>query len=220
MLDVKKSTLLKIDTLIERYPALEICRDSLINAVEEICETFKNGGKLMTCGNGGSAADSFHIVGELMKGFLLPRRIEDFNKDFYLKLEENFPDDADYFKNHLQCALPAISLVGETSLMTAFANDQAADLSFAQQVFGIGNKGDLLLAITTSGNSINVLYAVKVAKLKGIKTIALTGRTGGKVKSLADISICVPADSAHTIQEFHLPIYHMICMAAENEFFS
>ena len=116
--------------------------------------------------------------------------------------------------------MPAISLVDEAALTTAFSNDQASDLAFAQQVFGLGEGGDVLLAITTSGNSTNVLHAVKVAKLKGLKTIALTGRTGGKVKDLADISICVPADTAHTIQELHLPVYHMLCLAAENEFFS
>ena len=217
---MKNSTLKKIDELIERYPALEICRDDLINAVEMICESFRNGHKLLTCGNGGSAADSMHIVGELMKGFLLKRSIKDFDSDLYEKLKKNYPQDVEYFTENLQCALPAISLVGETALTTAFANDQAADLIFAQQVLGLGREGDILLAITTSGNSINVLHAVKVAKLKNIFTIALTGRTGGKIKNLADISICVPADSAYTIQEFHLPIYHMICIAVENEFFT
>ena len=216
---MKKTTLKKIDDLIDRYPALKICRDDLINAVEMICESFRNGHKLLTCGNGGSAADSMHIVGELMKGFLLKRSIKDFDSDLYEKLKKNYPQDVEYFTENLQCALPAISLVGETALTTAFANDQAADLIFAQQVLGLGREGDILLAITTSGNSINVLHAVKVAKLKNIFTIALTGRTGGKIKNLADISICVPANSAYTIQEFHLPIYHMICIAAENEFF-
>ena len=217
---LKSSTLSKIDELIGRYPNLEICRDSLHKSVEAICEGFRGGHKLLNCGNGGSASDSMHIVGELMKGFILPRSIKDFKSDFYNKLNESYPDDVEYFANNLQCALPAISLVGETALTTAFSNDQAPDLAFAQQVLGLGDAGDILLAITTSGNSANVLHAVKVAKLKGLKTIALTGRTGGKVKDLADISICVPADSAHTIQEFHLPVYHMLCLAAENEFFT
>lgn len=216
---IKKSTLLKIEELIKRYPALAICRDDLVNAVEAICESFCAGNKLMTCGNGGSAADAQHIVGELMKGFLLPRKIKNHDKDFYNELKKNYPEDAEYFEKYLQCALPAVSLVGETSLMTAFTNDNCADLIFAQQVYGIGKAGDVLLAITTSGNSVNILQAVKVANIRGIKTIALTGRNGGKIKSLADISICAPADSAHTIQEFHLPIYHMLCIALENEFF-
>ena len=217
---LKHSTLYKIDELIERYPNLEVCRDNLNKSVTAICESFRGGHKLLTCGNGGSASDAMHIVGELMKGFILPRSIKEFNSDFYTKLKNIYPDDVEYFAKNLQCTLPAISLVGETALTTAFANDQASDLAFAQQVLGLGNNDDILLAITTSGNSTNVLHAVKVAKIKGLKTIALTGRTGGKVKALADISICVPADSAHTIQELHLPVYHMLCLAAENEFFN
>ena len=217
---LKFSTLSKVDELIERYPNLNICHDSLNKSVLAICESFRDGHKLLTCGNGGSASDSMHIVGELMKGFILPRSIRDFYSGFYDRLKADYLDDAEYFANNLQCALPAISLVGETALTTAFSNDQAPDLAFAQQVLGIGNTGDILIAITTSGNSTNVLHAVKVAKIKGLKTIALTGRTGGKVKDLADISICVPADSAHTIQELHLPVYHMLCLAAENEFFT
>lgn len=198
---------------------MEICRGDLNAAVETICEGFRGGGKLITCGNGGSAADAMHIVGELMKDFLLPRRIEDFNPEFVKRAQELFPSDVEFFKANLQCALPAISLVGETSLMTAFANDRASNLIFAQQVFGLGKCGDVLLAISTSGNSDNVLFAVEVAKIMGIKVVAMTGRRGGRLRHLSDVSICVPADSAYTIQEFHLPIYHMFCIAAENEFF-
>ncbi len=171
---IKQSTLLKVNELIERYPALRICREDLNRTITTICESFRNGNKLITCGNGGSAADALHIVGELMKGFLKKRSIVNFDVDFYERLMANYPDDVEYFTKNLQCALPAVSLVGETALTTAFSNDQAPDLSFAQQVFGIGNIGDVLLAITTSGNSANVIHAVKVAKLKGIKTIALT----------------------------------------------
>ena len=198
---------------------MEICRADLIISVEKICESFRAGHKLITCGNGGSATDAFHIVGELMKGFKLPRKIEDFKPEFVKRAEELFPNDANYFKANLQCALPTISLVGETALTTAFANDNAPDLAFAQQLFGIGQKGDVLLAISTSGNSDNVIYAVEVAKILGITSIALTGRHGGKLKHLSDYAVCAPADTAYTIQEFHLPIYHMICLAAENEFF-
>ena len=219
MINIKESTVRKVDELIERYPALEICRESLMIAVEKICECFRNGNKLIVCGNGGSAADAMHIVGELMKGFLLPRKIEKFNPKFVKRAEELFPSDVNYFKTYMQCALPAISLVGETALTTAYSNDNAPDLVFAQQVFGIGQAGDILLAISTSGNSENVIYAVEVAKIMGITTIAMTGRRGGKLKHIADYAICAPADSAHTILEFHLPIYHMICLAVENEFF-
>ena len=189
-------------------------------AVEKICDSFRNGNKLITCGNGGSAADAMHIVGEMMKGFILPRKIDEFNPEFVKRAQELFPADVEYFKANLQSALPAVSLVGETSLITAFSNDVMPNLIFAQQVFGLGRRGDVLLAISTSGNSDNVLFAVEVAKIMGITVVAMTGRHGGRLRHLSDVSICVPADSSHTIQEFHLPIYHMICLAAENEFFN
>ena len=216
---MKQSTPKKIDELIKRYPELEICRKDLNSAVRKICNCFGAGNKILICGNGGSAADALHIVGELMKGFILPRKIETFDKNFIDRAEKLFPADVDYFKKNLQCALPAISLVSEISLNTAVANDNAADLIFAQQVFGLGKRGDILLAISTSGNSANVLYAAKVAKILGLEIISLTGRSGGKLKNISDVTICAPADSAFTIQEFHLPIYHALCIAAENEFF-
>ena len=219
MIIIKDSTHKKIDELIERYPALEVCRADLIVITEKICNGFRTGHKLITCGNGGSAADSMHIVGELMKGFILPRKIQEFKPDFVKRAQELFPSDVNYFKAYLQCALPAVSLVGETALTTAYSNDNAPALVFAQQIFGIGQAGDVFLAISTSGNSDNVIYAVEVAKIMGITTIAMTGRRGGKLKHLSDFSVCVPADSSHEIQEYHLPIYHMLCLAAENEFF-
>ncbi len=198
---------------------MEICREQIFASVEILCEGFGNGGKLITCGNGGSAADAMHIVGELMKSFLLPRKIDDCKPEFLARANEMFPSDVEYFKANLQGALPAISLVGETSLLTAFANDVTPNLIFAQQVFGIGRRGDVFLAISTSGNSDNVLFAVEVAKIMGLKVIAMTGRRGGRLRHLSDAAICVPADSAYSIQEFHLPIYHMMCMAVEYEFF-
>ena len=148
-----------------------------------------------------------------MKGFLLKRKIDDV---MYAKMKKVCPAEADYLRDNLQGALPAISLVDEIGLNTAFANDQAPDLSFAQQVLGIGNAGDVLLGISTSGNSTNVIYAVQMAKVKGVKSIVLTGKKGGKLKPLADICICVPDDETFRIQELHLPVYHMLCIAAEN----
>ena len=216
---MKNSTVEKISELIARYPALEICRADLISAVEKICKSFRAGNKLLVCGNGGSAADSLHIVGELMKGFNLPRKLDDFNKNFIERAEKIFPDDINYFKKNLQCALPAISLVGETALITAISNDNAADLIFAQQVLGLGKRGDILFAISTSGNSANVLYAAKVAKVLELEIISLTGRGGGKLKNISDVTICAPADETFKIQELHLPIYHAVCIAVENEFF-
>ena len=213
---MKETTKKTLDMLFERYPALELCRADILAAAEAICACYHAGGKLLLCGNGGSAADAEHIVGELMKGFLKKRPL---TREIRERLRELFPQDADYMSENLQGALPAVSLVNSVALGTAFANDQAADLVFAQQVLGLGREGDVLLAISTSGNSKNVLYAVEIARARGLKTIALTGRSGGKLKPLADITIAVPEDETYRIQELHLPVYHAICIAAEEEFF-
>ncbi len=213
---MKQSTLKSVDTLIEHYPEMEICREDLVRAVELLCESYRQGHKLLVCGNGGSASDSEHVVGELMKGFIKKRPI---GEELYSKMKSVCPEHADYLRSNLQGALPAIALVNETALTTAFANDQAPDLSFAQQVLGLGQQGDVLMGISTSGNSANVIYAVEMAKVQGMPTIALTGRSGGKLKPLADVCICVPNDVTYRIQEYHLPVYHMLCIAVEEEFF-
>ena len=215
---IKETTLAAVDGLIARYGALEVCRADLTAAVTALCESYRAGHKLVVCGNGGSASDAEHIVGELMKGFLLPRKL---GANWAKRLREVCPDEADYLLENLQGALPALSLVNQVALNTAFANDQAPDLSFAQQIFGMGNAGDVLLGISTSGNSANVIYAIQMARAKGMKTIALTGESGGKIgaRALADICIRVPDAQTYRIQEYHLPIYHMLCIAVENEFF-
>ena len=205
-----------LELLFSRYPALESCRADVIAAAETVCDAYHAGGKLIVCGNGGSAADAEHIVGELMKGFLKKRPLPEALRE---KMKAAFPDDADYLCKNLQGALPALSLVNAVALGTAFANDQAADLVFAQQVLGAGREEDVLLAISTSGNSKNVVYAVETARVLGLRTIALTGRSGGKLKGLADITIAVPDDETYRIQELHLPVYHALCIAAEEEFF-
>lgn len=216
---VKKSTIDKVEELIARYPVLSVCRADLVAAVEAVCESYRTGGKVIICGNGGSASDSEHVVGELMKGFLLKREIKG---ELAERIRAAAPEHADYLIANLQGALPALSLVNQVALNTAFANDQAPDLSFAQQLLGMGDAGDALLAISTSGNSTNVVYALDMARVKGVKSIALTGRSGGKIKAqqMADICICVPEDETFKIQELHLPVYHMLCIAAENEFFA
>ena len=206
-----RQTFIEIDKLVNRYPALEICRDSIIQAVEIIRDSFKSGGKLITCGNGGSASDAQHIVGELMKSFAIRRKVDP-------KILERTEDP--FVKENLEGTLPAISLINETALITAFANDRTADLIFAQQILGIGNSNDVLLAISTSGNSKNVIHAIEVARAKNLKTIALTGRSGGKLRDRVDVAIRVPSDITYQIQEFHLPIYHAICLELEREFFS
>lgn len=205
-----------MESLLVRCPVLEVCRAPLFAAAEAVCECYRAGGKVMTCGNGGSAADAEHIVGELMKGFCKKRPIP---PELRARMEEVCPDDAAYLADHLQCALPALSLVNPVALTTAFANDCAPDLSMAQQVLGIGAPSDVLLAISTSGNSKNVIYAVETARIKSVKSIALTGRSGGRLKGLADITIAVPDDETYRIQELHLPVYHALCLAAEEEFF-
>lgn len=192
--------------LLDRYPQLNICTKDIEKALALMIDTYKNGGKILVSGNGGSASDADHIVGELMKGFLKDRKVTD----------ERVPQE---LREKLQGALPAISLCAHTSLMTATMNDNDADMIFAQQVYGYANENDLLIALSTSGNSKNVVNAVKVAKALGVKTIALTGETGGILKEMADVAICAPSTETYKIQEYHLPIYHYLCARIEKEFF-
>ena len=212
---MKETSMKRVDILVERYSQLNVIKQDLINAVEKIIEAYKNGNKIMVCGNGGSAADSLHIVGELMKAFVLPRKL---TVEMQEKIEK-VSSKPEYLQKNLQMALPAISLVNEVSLLTAYANDMAPDLNFAQQILGQGKKGDILIAISTSGNSENVIYAVEVAKAMDIISISLTGKSGGKLKNLSDITIAVPETETYKIQELHLPVYHAICLAIEAEFF-
>lgn len=213
---MKESSRFYINQLIERYPNLLSCKDNIEKSVEIMISSYRNGGKLLICGNGGSAADSEHIVGELMKGFILPRKM---NSKMYDSLKNSCEEDANYLYENLQLGLPAISLVSHTALYTAFANDQAPDLCFAQQVLGYGKKEDVLLGISTSGNSKNVVYAVEVAKTLGLKTISLTGKKDSKLSRISDLTIKASSTVTFQIQELHLPIYHAMCLALENEFF-
>ena len=199
-----------IDNLIMRFP--ELSGLPVHRSVEAICSCYRDGGKLLICGNGGSAADALHITGELMKGFILERPID---KSIQEKIRTIYPAEADYLISNLQGALPAISLVSEAALISAFSNDKAADLCFAQQVMGHGMKGDVLIAISTSGNAVNVRYAAQIAKVKQMTVIALTGDTGGDLKNYADILLNVPAKETYLVQEYHLPLYHAICAAVE-----
>ena len=200
----------------EKYPALTDCMNDIAKAAEIICESFRRGGKLLICGNGGSASDSLHIVGELMKSFVLSRPIDDVTKQ---NLAACAGEDAELLCNNLQGALPAIALVNETALTTAYSNDVSPDLIFAQQVLGYGTAGDVLLGISTSGNSRNVALAAKVARAKGVSVISLTGEGGGKLKDLSDVTVAVPLRETYQIQELHLPVYHALCLIIEQEFF-
>lgn len=206
-----------METLVAKYPELSSCRQDIKLAFETLVSSYRNNGKVLLCGNGGSASDCEHIVGELMKGFTLKRPVD---SEYRKRLLEIDPFEGEYLANHLQQALPAISLVSQTALMTAFVNDVAADMVFAQQVYGYGNKQDVLIGLSTSGNSSNVIKAFKVAQALGMKTISLTGKSGGKLKEISDVSICVPWEGTVDIQERHLPIYHTLCIMLEKEFFA
>ncbi len=202
--------------LFERYPVLQECETDLTAALSILTTAYENGRQLLVCGNGGSAADSEHIVGELMKGFLKPRRIA---ATAATRLKASGGTLGAEIADKLQAALPAISLVSQTSLISAITNDIAGEMIFAQQVYGLGKSGDVLLGITTSGNSRNIINAVTVAQAFGLKSIILTGRSGGTVASLADVAIRVPADNVAEIQELHLPVYHWLCIELEEQFF-
>ena len=207
---MKMKSLMYIEELISRYENLRCCKESIIAACDCLIESYRNGNKLLVCGNGGSAADSEHIVGELMKGFILPRKL---SHDLVDRINDKELTDA------LQYGLPAISLVSHTALSTAFSNDQLPSAVFAQQVLGYGKSGDVLLCISTSGNSLNCVYAAKVAKAIGIKVVSLTGEKESNLKELSDITVQAPSKETFKIQEYHLPIYHAICLAIENEFY-
>lgn len=213
---MKETTKEILEELFVRYPALTACRGDIKYAMEALLQCFYLNGKLLVCGNGGSAADCEHIVGELMKAFRLARHLEPEQQS---RIREMYPEDAELMITSLQRAVPAISLASQTALMTAFGNDVSAQMLFAQQVLSYGQPGDVLLAISTSGNSPNILYAAKIAHLQGMCVIALTGESGGKLKGYSDITICVPSHITYQIQEYHLPIYHCMCACVENELF-
>lgn len=205
------------DRLMERYPDLLPCLSGIEEAYHALFTSFRAGGKLLVCGNGGSAADSEHMVGELMKGFMMARPIPQGVVD---RLREAFGDEGAALAVKLQGALPAIALVGQNALATAISNDTDAAAVFAQQVYGYGRSGDVLLGISTSGNSRNVVQAAQVARVLGLRTVALTGRRGGALAELSDVAVRVPYDDTPGVQERHLPIYHALCIALEEAFFT
>ena len=205
-----------VDELIERYPVLDDSREDIVKAYFTLEESYLHGGKLLVAGNGGSAADANHIVGELMKGFCLPRKM---SEEFADKLKAVDEERGSVLADKLQGALPAIALDNHNALNTAFMNDVDGALIYAQQVNGYGNAGDVFLGITTSGNAGNVMYAAVVAKAKGMKVIGLTGKTGGKLAGVADVCIRVNETETYKVQELHLPIYHCLCLMVEKRFF-
>lgn len=205
-----------VDLLMERYPVLKSCEKEIIDAYFVMQVSYENGGKLLVAGNGGSAADSEHIVGELMKGFKMARKS---SAEYAEKLLEAEPELGKVLAENLQGALPAIALDGHLALSTAYMNDCEPLLCFAQQINGYGKEGDVFLGISTSGNSKNVLYASTVAKAKGMKVLGLTGQQDSKLSVYADVCVKAPETETYIIQELHLPIYHCWCLMLEDYFF-
>lgn len=205
-----------LEELMERYPALEGEKGQIQRSYELIRDSFEAGGKLLIAGNGGSCADAEHIVGELMKGFVKRRPVEAETAE---KLKAADPVRGAELADKLQQGLPAIALTGHTALNSAFANDVDSKMVYAQQVMGYGKVGDVFLGISTSGNSENILYASAVAKAKGMKVIGLTGRDGGELRRVSDAVIVAPEQETFKIQEYHLPVYHALCLMLEEHFF-
>ena len=195
-----------MENLHKRYPSLALCREDIEKALELMIDTYENGGKVLVCGNGGSAADSEHIVGELMKGFMLKRTVTD----------ERIPE---HLRCGLQGALPAISLPSQNAILSAFINDVDPEMMYAQLVYGYAKENDLVIGLSTSGNSKNVVNAIEVAKCVGAKTLALTGEKESKLSELCNVTIKVPEIETYKIQELHLPVYHFLCEQTERSFF-
>ena len=205
-----------LDELISRYPVLAPVKADIRTAYEMLKECYERGGKLLIAGNGGSCADSEHIVGELMKGFVKRRPVTEEMKE---ALEKADPVRGKELSEKLQGGLPAIALVDHAALSTAFANDVDGMLSYAQQVNGYGKPGDVFLGISTSGNAENVMYAAVTAKAKGMQVVGLTGKDGGKLAGIADAAVIVPEMETYKIQELHLPVYHALCLMLEHRFY-
>ncbi|HAP8890065.1 TPA: SIS domain-containing protein [Enterococcus faecium] len=205
-----------IDLLIKRYPALEVIKQEIIDGYLIMEECYLNGGKLLVAGNGGSAADSEHIAGELMKRFKIPRPV---SQEFADKLIAVDPVRGPELAKNLECGLMAIPLVAHEALSTAYINDVDGLGVFAQQLFGFGRPGDVFLGISTSGNSKNVMSATVVARALGMKVIGLTGAKGGVLATVADVCVKAPETETYMIQEYHLPIYHCWCLMLEDNFF-
>lgn len=202
-----------LESLFVNYPDLRLCKTEILVARDLLTAAFRAGAKLLICGNGGSAADAEHVVGELMKSFRFKRPVDSSFLESYRRV------NGDEVPAWLEGSLPAVSLVSQTALATAFCNDENAVGLFAQQVYGYARSGDILLAISTSGNSKNVIEAAKVARAKGVKVIALTGISESKLSLLADVCIRVPRKEVFRAQELHLPVYHALCAAVEADLF-
>lgn len=206
-----------LDTLIKRYPVLDVCKEDIEKAYLILEECYTSDHKLLIAGNGGSAADAEHIAGELMKRFKMPRPVPEDFKEKLISIDRNRGEE---LSRNLERGLMAIPLVAHEALTTAYINDVDALGVFAQQLYGFGRHGDVFLGISTSGNSKNIMSAVIVAKALGIKVIGLTGMTGGELFTISDVTIRIPEQETYVIQELHLPVYHCLCMMLEEKFFN
>ena len=212
---MKASTQKIFEELFARYPALEACRADMHAAFGALAAAYRAGGKVLCCGNGGSASDCEHIVGELLKKFKRHRAIP-------AELRERLRaagEDGELLAARLEGSLPAISLVSQSGILTAFANDVGWDEAFAQQLLGLAKPGDVLVALSTSGNSRNCVLAATLARALGVRTVALVGEAGGRLGDICDVAVRVPARETYKVQEFHLPVYHAICAMMEEELF-
>jgi D-sedoheptulose 7-phosphate isomerase len=205
-----------LNKLISNYPKLDIICDSISDAFNILVKLFSRNGTLFVAGNGGSAADAEHIVGELMKSFILPRKLDDKLKEQFFN---KYGNEGKELADKLEMGFKAVSLNGHPALSSAFLNDVDGTMTFAQQLFVLGDSGDVMLGISTSGNAENVAKALKVAKIKGLKTILLTGKDGGICRELADCVIKIPENETYLIQESHLPVYHTLCLMVEDYFY-
>lgn len=203
-----------MNELITRYPALAVCREDIEALIDILTESFRAGGKLLLCGNGGSASDCEHIAGELLKSFVLTRR-----PDATLVAALADDEEGGYILDRLQQGLPTISLPSQIGVSTAFVNDVAADTVYAQLTYAYGKPCDVLWCLSTSGNSRNAVLAAKVAKARGMKVVALTGAKESKLSALADVTVKVPETETFKVQELHLPVYHTVCLTLERTFF-
>jgi D-sedoheptulose 7-phosphate isomerase len=207
---------LLLNELMERYPSLKKCERQILRAEEMIVDTYRKGGKILVCGNGGSCADADHIVGEMMKGFLLRRKMDEKCQE---RFQQALGEETQPLIEKLQCGIPALSLPSQSAVLSAFINDVDPELMYAQMVFGYGQEHDLLIGLSTSGNARNVTEAAKVAKALGIRSLALTGQKESRLSAICDCTIQVPETETFKIQELHLPVYHYLCAAAEQSIF-
>lgn len=204
------------NSLYERFPSLCECKDEIENMVLMMLDTYKRGGKILLCGNGGSCADCDHIVGELMKSFMYERKPSD---EFVAKLRDVFGEDTEKVASCLQTGIPAISLPSQTAVLSAYLNDVEPEYVYAQLVYGYAKENDMLIGLSTSGNSKNVVNAVKVAKAMGIRTASITGVKESKLSSLCDVCVRVPETETYKVQELTLPVYHHLCASVEKTLF-